>query len=173
MAGTKQLLSAWSKDKQKLGIGHVKHITARKDSKASYLGLKLKTNYKEIGRCNHEKDLNLKKSSTRTCAVDGLEQTGKRHRTDYGENALREIRKYQKSTNLVIPKIPFQRLVKQVITEMFEDRGYRMQSAAVEALQVYRHRSSSGLMNLADTKKEKKPANNSHIFIIYTVDHSV
>ena len=31
-----------------------------------------------------------------------------------GMGALREIRKYQKSTNLLIPKLPFSRLVREV-----------------------------------------------------------
>ena len=56
-----------------------------------------------------------------------------------GTVALREIRKYQKSTELLIRKIPFQRLVRQVCQSL-ESRlglGYqlRFQSLALEALQ--------------------------------------
>ena len=54
-----------------------------------------------------------------------------------GTVALREIRKYQKSTELLIRKIPFQRLVRQVCQEMEPKLGYqlRFQSLALEALQ--------------------------------------
>jgi len=50
-----------------------------------------------------------------------------------GTVALREIRKYQKTTELLIRKLPFQRLVREIA------QGYkfdvRFQSAAVMALQ--------------------------------------
>ena len=50
-----------------------------------------------------------------------------------GTVALREIRKLQKSTELLIRKLPFQRLVREVA----EDRkpGVRWQAGAIEALQ--------------------------------------
>ena len=35
-----------------------------------------------------------------------------------GMGALREIRKYQKSTNLLIPKLPFSRLVREVAIDV-------------------------------------------------------
>lgn len=50
-----------------------------------------------------------------------------------GTVALREIRKYQKSTDLQIRKLPFQRLVRQIAQEFKED--IRFQSAAVAAIQ--------------------------------------
>jgi len=51
-----------------------------------------------------------------------------------GTVALRQIRKYQKSTELLIRKFPFQRLVKEVATQMFKQQ-YRFQSTAILALQ--------------------------------------
>ena len=57
----------------------------------------------------------------------------KPHRYRPGTVALRQIRKYQKSTDLLIRKLPFQRLVKEVA------RGFkidlRFQSNALLALQ--------------------------------------
>ncbi len=50
-----------------------------------------------------------------------------------GTVALRNIRKYQKSTELLIKKLPFQRLVREIAQEFRPD--YRFQSAAVLALQ--------------------------------------
>ena len=51
-----------------------------------------------------------------------------------GEAALREIRRYQKSTELLIPKGPFRRLIRQLVQDMFGE-NIRMQILAVEALQ--------------------------------------
>ena len=50
-----------------------------------------------------------------------------------GTVALREIRKYQKSTDLLIRKLPFQRLVRE-IAEDFKG-NLRFQSTAMLALQ--------------------------------------
>ena len=52
-----------------------------------------------------------------------------------GTVALRQIRKYQKSTELLIRKLPFQRLVREVVQEMFKTESYRFQSTAILALQ--------------------------------------
>lgn len=51
-----------------------------------------------------------------------------------GTVALREIRKYQKSTELLIRKAPFARLVREVISDM-SDNVDRIQSVALGALQ--------------------------------------
>ena len=50
-----------------------------------------------------------------------------------GTVALREIRKYQKTTDLLIKKAPFQRLVREVSQDFKAD--LRFQSSAVMALQ--------------------------------------
>jgi histone H3 len=67
-------------------------------------------------------------------SIGGLKK--KPHRYRPGTVALREIRKYQKSTDLLIRKIPFQRLVRE-ITQDFNTNGchFRFQSAAILALQ--------------------------------------
>jgi len=57
----------------------------------------------------------------------------KPHRYRPGTVALREIRKYQKSTDLLIRKLPFQRLVREIAHEYKTD--LRFQSSAVLALQ--------------------------------------
>ena len=66
----------------------------------------------------------------------------KPHRYRPGTVALREIRRYQKSTDLLIRKLPFQRLVRQIMTDLNTERGgtnpdkpMRVQSTAVLALQ--------------------------------------
>ena len=57
----------------------------------------------------------------------------KPHRYRPGTVALREIRKYQKSTQLLIRKLPFQRLVHE-IAQGFKT-GLRFQTTAIIALQ--------------------------------------
>jgi len=57
----------------------------------------------------------------------------KPHRWRPGTVALREIRKYQKSTELLLRKLPFQRLVREVAQEI--KMGMRFQSSSVLALQ--------------------------------------
>jgi histone H3 len=60
----------------------------------------------------------------------------KKHRYRPGTVALREIRKYQKSQDLLIRKLPFQRLVREIM-HSFGGRckDLRVQSTAVLALQ--------------------------------------
>merc|ERR1712153_209362 len=57
----------------------------------------------------------------------------KPHRFRPGTVALRMIRKYQKSTELLIRKLPFQRLFREIASDFKTD--LRFQSSAVLALQ--------------------------------------
>lgn len=63
-------------------------------------------------------------------AVGGVK---KPHRYRPGTVALREIRRYQKSTDLLIRKLPFQRLVREIAQDL--KVNMRFQSAAIGALQ--------------------------------------
>ncbi|KAL0955131.1 hypothetical protein HGRIS_004044 [Hohenbuehelia grisea] len=63
----------------------------------------------------------------------GLWAAPKQRRFRPGTVALREIRRYQKSGDLFIPKVPFQRLVREIA--MGFGRELRFQSSALEALQ--------------------------------------
>ena len=60
-----------------------------------------------------------------------------------GTVALREIRAFQKSTELLIRKIPFQRLVKEVAQGLGKD--LRFQSSAILACQAAAEASLVGL----------------------------
>lgn len=55
------------------------------------------------------------------------------HRYRPGTVALREIRRYQKSTELLIRRMPFQRLVREIAQDFKMD--LRFQSAAIGCLQ--------------------------------------
>lgn len=65
--------------------------------------------------------------------VDSTGQAKKPHRYRPGTVALREIRRYQKSTELLIRKLPFQRLVREIAQNFKTD--LRFQSTAILALQ--------------------------------------
>jgi len=63
----------------------------------------------------------------------------KPHRYRPGTVALREIRRYQKSTELLIRKLPFQRLVREVAQDFKNDLQFRSSSilALQEASEAY------------------------------------
>ena len=69
----------------------------------------------------------IKKSAP---ASGGMKRVKK---TKPGTVTLREVKKYQKSTAMVLPRAPFQRLVRQICTDM--DHELRFQSMALQALQ--------------------------------------
>ncbi|KAE9608714.1 hypothetical protein Lal_00020139 [Lupinus albus] len=68
-----------------------------------------------------------RKSTTRIGRVK------KYHRFRHGSVALKEIRKYQKSTENLISKLPFQRLVQEIGQKI--KPGLRFQSMAISTLQ--------------------------------------
>ena len=87
---------------------------------------------KSTGGKTPRKSLGAKAARKSTPVVDS--QGGKKqHRFRPGTVALREIRKYQKSTDLLIRKLPFQRLVREIASGFRGD--LRFQSAAIAALQ--------------------------------------
>jgi histone H3 len=49
--------------------------------------------------------------------------------------ALREIKRYQKSVENLIPKLPFQRLVREIVQDIRPGDGMRIQASALQALQ--------------------------------------
>jgi len=67
----------------------------------------------------------------------------KPHRYRPGTVALREIRRYQKSTDLLIRKLPFQRLVREIAQDYKSD--LRFQGSAVLALQEASEANLTGL----------------------------
>ena len=76
-----------------------------------------------------------KQMATKASRLMGARSGGvkKPHRYRPGTVALREIRRYQKSTDLLIRKLPFQRLVREIAQDF--KTGYRFQSTAILAIQ--------------------------------------
>ena len=81
-------------------------------------------------RLKVRKDL-ATKAKDKPVANGAMEQKKRRWRP--GTKALREIRKYQKSTDLLLRKLPFQRLVREIAQDY--KRDLRFQGVALLALQ--------------------------------------
>ena len=71
------------------------------------------------------------KATHKTAPMPGVIKRPHRYRP--GTVALREIRKYQKSTDLLIRKLPFQRLVREIAQDYNTD--LRFQASAILAMQ--------------------------------------
>ncbi|GLI66291.1 hypothetical protein VaNZ11_010053 [Volvox africanus] len=75
-----------------------------------------------------------KKGTLPARAVDPPLPQKKAHRYRPGTVALREIRKYQKTTGLLIRKLPFARLVREISDRMLTD-PFRWTAEAMMAIQ--------------------------------------
>ena len=84
---------------------------------------------KETARA--KRSITSKKSKKAPRAASGVKRAQRRWRP--GTCAIREIRKFQKSTDLLIQRAPFQRLVREVSSAQKE--GLRFQSSAIMAIQ--------------------------------------
>lgn len=80
--------------------------------------------------------------------TSGATPLKKQYRFKPGTVALREIRKYQKSCDLLIPRAPFHRLVREVSQEVSTQEGLRFTSEALMALQ---EAAEAALVSLLDT----------------------
>lgn len=72
----------------------------------------------------------LRAANRKAASTGGVK---KPHRYRPGTVALREIRRYQKSTELLIRKLPFSRLVREIAQDFKTD--LRFQASAISALQ--------------------------------------
>lgn len=79
------------------------------------------------------KALASKSKNTNRKTAQATQGVKKPHKFRPGTVALRQIRKYQRSTDLLIRKIPFQRLVREIAQDYKTD--LRFQSTAILALQ--------------------------------------
>ncbi|XP_058622796.1 uncharacterized protein LOC131534140 [Onychostoma macrolepis] len=100
------------------------------DSTLEKMARTKQTARKSTGGKAPRKQLATKAARKSAPATGGVK---KPHRYRPGTVALREIRRYQKSTELLIRKLPFQRLVREIAQDFKTD--LRFQSSAVMALQ--------------------------------------
>merc|ERR1712039_805820 len=102
----------------------IKSFTKRKMARTKH------TARKHTGTKHPRKHIAHKAAAKKTASTGGVK---KPHRFRPGTVALREIRRFQKSTELLIRKLPFQRLVREIASEYRSE--LRFQSSAVLALQ--------------------------------------
>ena len=88
------------------------------------------------------------KSNTKTKTATGAPKKERKFRWRPGTVALRQIKKYQKSTDLLMRKAPFQRLVRELATGHKD--GLRWQASAVAALQEATEAYVTGLLGDAN-----------------------
>ena len=96
---------------------------------------------KSTGGKAPRKHLATKAARKSAPAVGGVK---KPHRYRPGTVALREIRRYQKSTDLLVRRLPFQRLVREIAQGFKEE--LRFQSSAILATQEASEAYLVGLM---------------------------
>lgn len=106
------------------------HLSTDHSSPQLIMARTKQTARKSTGGKAPRKQLATKAARKSAPATGGVK---KPHRYRPGTVALREIRKYQKSTELLIRKLPFQRLVREIAQDYKTD--LRFQSSAVLALQ--------------------------------------
>eukprot|EP01083_Nonionella_stella_P016001 44744_1 len=88
---------------------------------------------KSTGGKAPRKHVASKSAKKKTASLRGGYLKKKSHRFRPGTVALREIRRYQKSTELLIRRLPFQRLVREIAQDFKTD--LRFQASAILALQ--------------------------------------
>merc|ERR1712154_233191 len=98
--------------------------------------LRSRSRSRDRSKTNISSNRTVRKQLATEAARKSAPATGgikKVHRFRPGTVALREIRRYQKSTELLLRKLPFQRLVREIAQDFKTD--LRFQSSAVMALQ--------------------------------------
>ena len=90
-----------------------------------------------------KKQLPLNRSVNKNRSTKSAPATGgvkKPHRYRPGTVALREIRRYQKSTDLMIPKLPYQKLIREITVDQCkktkDGNDWRWQGVAILASQT-------------------------------------
>ena len=88
---------------------------------------------KKLKEENQKRAQRIKEGKKRQLKAIRDKKLEKQRKMKRGMQALREIQKYQKGANLLIYRVPFQRLVKEIVQKRQE--GLKLQSSAVLALQ--------------------------------------
>lgn len=114
-----------------------RHSNGGKAPRKALAGKKVKTNLAITAgdEIHEEMDKVVKKNPASKAAGKNtaVPRVKKPFRYRPGTLALREIRRYQKSTELLLRKLPFQRLVREIAQDYRSE--LRFQSSAIQALQ--------------------------------------
>lgn len=115
-----------------------KQQTAKRTTGAVPIGHKKKGTAPFTGGKTSRKSMGTPKASRRKSgAAQDEDVTRKARRFKPGTVALREIRRYQRSTDLLLLKLPFSRLVREIGLSLLpvDGESLRWQSQAIQALQ--------------------------------------
>lgn len=115
-----------------------KQQTAKRTTGAIPLGLNKKSGRPSTGGKTSRKTIGTPKASkAKSGAARDDDESRKPRRYKPGTVALREIRRYQRSTDLLLLKLPFSRLVRAIgmDTVPVDGDSLRWQSQAIQALQ--------------------------------------
>ena len=77
----------------------------------------------------------LAPSSSTTTIIAVPTQAAKKRRWRPGTVALRQIRRLQRSTKLLVPKLPFATIIRAVDKDLHDGVSHRFQQSALDALQ--------------------------------------
>ena len=88
---------------------------------------------KKLRKENRERAKHISERKNKQLKTIRDEKLEKQRKIQRGTQALKEIQKYQKGVDLLIRRVPFQRLVREIVQKRGE--GLKLQSLAVLALQ--------------------------------------
>ncbi|XP_065222571.1 uncharacterized protein LOC135847092 [Planococcus citri] len=109
-------------------MARVKQTARKSTTRAPHRQLAAKVKVLKVARKS-----TASKVARKTFQAQPIIKMKRSHRFRPGTVALQEIRRYQKSTELLIRKLPFQRLVREIASDFKTD--LRFQCAAISALQ--------------------------------------
>jgi histone H3 len=114
----------------------------------------------------------VKKARKSEGATDAQKER-KPHRWRNGTVALREIKRYQKSTDLLLRKLPFQRLVREIAQNSCENLRFQVSALAAlqEASESYLTRLFSDANNIAIHSK-RITLGPSDLILAHTTRHN-
>ena len=103
---------------------------------------------KKLKEENQKRAQHIKQGKKRQLKAIREKKLEKQRKMQRGMRALREIQKYQKGVDLLLQRVPFQRLVREIIQKQQE--GLKLQSSTVLALQEASETFLVGLMEQAN-----------------------
>ena len=107
-----------------------------------------KTKLLKVGEDNKKWTERIRERKERQIKVVEQEKKDQKMKTQRGMQALKEIQKYQKGSELLIRKLPFQRVVREITQKHMEELQF--QSVAIMALQEAGEAFLVGIMEQAN-----------------------
>ena len=104
-----------------------------KEERAREAGDKKLADMKKLREENQNRAQSIKDRKDKQLKIIRDEKAEKQRKIQQGMQALKEMQKYQKGVDLLIWRVPFQRLVREIVQRCRE--GLTLQSSAVLALQ--------------------------------------